>query len=145
MKLFKKKYLLLPLMSTLLVACGDTTEQESPEEMEQEATEAVDDVESGEVEDAVVDITVSVDGEEVSDLSQTIEIEPESILIDVMEEEYEVEADEGFVTMIEGYEQEPDNNKYWMYAVNGEDAMVGAHEYELQENDQVEWRLEELE
>lgn len=144
MKYFKKKYLIFPLMSALLVACGDTVEEQSPAEMQQEATEAVEDVDGGEVEDIAIDVTVSVDGDEVSDLNQTLEVKPDTVLLDAMDEVYDLEADDGFVTKIDDFEQDPDNNKYWLYYINGESATVGANEYQLQEDDQIEWRLEAL-
>lgn len=142
---FKKKYLYLSLLGLLLVGCSDTaTVEESPAEMQEEATEAVEDVEGGEVEEITAEVSVVVDGEEQEDLSQSLEVTENTILLDAMDEVYDLEGEDGFITAIEGHEQDPDNNKYWLYSVNGEDAPVGAGEYELQDNDQIEWRLESV-
>lgn len=142
--MLKKKLLILPLMGTLLFACSDPAQEQSPAEMEEEATEAVEGVEGGEVEEIAVNISFYEDGEELSDLTQTLEVTDGTILIEAMEEQYEVEGTDGFLTSIEGHEQDEANSKYWMYTVNGEEAPVGAHEYELQADDQIEWRLESI-
>ena len=48
-----------------------------------------------------------------------------------------------FITSIKGVEQ--GDNYFWNYYVNGEYATVGASEYEVQDNDIFEFRLEKFE
>ena len=62
-----------------------------------------------------------------------------------MEENYDMDAEDGFVQSIEGHEQDEDEGLFWMYYINEEMAEVGAGEYEPQNNDQVEWKLESFE
>lgn len=145
MAFFKKKYLLIPLMSTLLFACGeDATQDDSPAEMEEEAAEAVEDVDGGDVVEITADVSIVVDGEEQEDLAQTLEVYEDTVLLEAMDEVYDLEGEDGFIMAIEGFEQDEDNNIFWTYSVNGEPSPVGAGEYQLQDNDQVEWRLEDV-
>lgn len=141
----KNKFFYLSLLSLVLVGCSNQTAvEESPAEMQEEATEAVEDVEGGEVEEITAEVSIVVDGEEQEDLNQSLQVKQDTILLEAMDEAYDLEGEDGFITAIEGHEQDPDNNKYWLYSVNGEDAPVGAGEYEIQDNDQIEWRLESV-
>lgn len=155
MRFLKKKYLLVPLMSTvLLAACGNDgqTEEpvgepeeelaETPAEMEEEAAESVEDVEGGETEEITAQVAVFVEGEEQVDLTQSFEVFEGTVLSEIMIENYEVVEENGFVESLEGFEQNPEEDMYWMYYVNGEAADVGMNDYVLQDNDEVEWRLE---
>ena len=65
-------------------------------------------------------------------------------LLDVMKRNLEVEEKDGFITSIEGHNQDEDSNKYWLYTVNGEMAEVGANQFELHDKDEVIFTLEEL-
>ncbi|WP_232824039.1 MULTISPECIES: DUF4430 domain-containing protein [Paraliobacillus] len=116
------KLIMAFLLSTLILfGCGQT---ETPDETT-----------NVEEQEQVVNITISTDnGEEVIS-SETIEIEENEILMDVLEENYEIEDADGFITSIDGVEQSDD--KYWLYEVNGEQANVGASEYELSSGDEV--------
>lgn len=37
------------------------------------------------------------------------------------------------------YSNENDNNRWWVYAVNGEHAYISAEQYTLEDGDQIEW------
>ncbi len=50
----------------------------------------------------------------------------------------DIESDSGLVTAIEGVEQVPDKNLFWLYYVNGKLAEKGAAEVKLEAGD-VEW------
>lgn len=62
-----------------------------------------------------------------------------------MEEHYELEEADGFISAINGHEQDEEAGKYWLFDLNGEMAEVGAAELELSDGDLVEWKLEAFE
>lgn len=100
-----------------------------------------------ESEDAVVEVefTISKDeGEEVIE-TKTIEIEEGDVVLDVLKDNFDVEENDGFVTSINGVSEDPDNQIGWIYFVNDEMAMVGAAEYELKADDQVNFDLQSWE
>ncbi|SDB91593.1 protein of unknown function [Pelagirhabdus alkalitolerans] len=91
-----------------------------------------------------VSITIAVEqGEEII-VDEEVEVEDEAILLDVLEDHYDVEVtSDGFITEIEGHSQT--DSMFWVYEVNQEEAYVGAGEYELSDEDQVLFELEEWE
>jgi len=48
-----------------------------------------------------------------------------------------------FVSSINGVEGDTETNTYWIYYINDESAMVGISQYELLNNDVIEWKYEE--
>lgn len=61
----------------------------------------------------------------------------------LLEEQTEVEkAPSGFVTAINGRKADDQKHEFWAFYVNGEQAQVGAAEYETKATDQIEWRIE---
>ncbi|MBU7014499.1 MAG: DUF4430 domain-containing protein [Theionarchaea archaeon] len=54
------------------------------------------------------------------------------------------EEEGGFVTSINGIEQNPSENIYWIYYVNGELGQVGAADYVVEEGDEITWKLEKF-
>lgn len=126
-----KKWFLLLFAGATLTACGTKTE-------------AVDStVESADLSE--VTINVSVEGELIEAGSVTAEVEPGEFLLDVMKEEFEVVDEDNFITTINGYEQDVEAGKYWLFDLNGEMAPVGAHELELSDGDVVDFDLAGLE
>ena len=49
-------------------------------------------------------------------------------------------SDQGFVNAIDGVK--PGDRQFWAFYVNGEQAQVGAKDYNTKGNDQIEWKLE---
>jgi len=151
-----RKLFLLMSTSMLLAACGtdtseepaqtedvETTEVEEVPESEETAEDAQDPQEESETVTANFDIVI--DGEAVADLSQEVTVSEGTYLLDAMHDTYDIEEEGGFISTIEGYEQDEDAGRYWLYYINGEMPSVGAAEYELQEGDEIEWRLEDSE
>lgn len=100
--------------------------------------------ENNEVNDAQIEVEFTIskdDGEEVLE-TKTIEVDEGAFVLDVLKENFDVEEEGGFVTSIEGVNDDPDNQLSWMYFVNDEMAMVGAAEYELEADDQVTFDLQ---
>lgn len=127
-----KKWLFLMSASATLVACG--TEATETAESINQANDLIE-----------VTINVAVDGETIEDGSITSNVEEDAVLFDVMEASFDVEDEDGFITAINGYEQDEDANKYWLFDLNGEMAPVGAQDLVLSDGDVVDFNLEELE
>lgn len=142
------KLLLLSLSGALLAACGNKA-TDAPEEVDEPDTEEVETSENAGNEEATDEVTFSVDivveGEAVADLSEEITAPEGMYLLESMKDAYDLEEDGGFISEIEGYEQDADEGIYWLYYVNGESAEVGAADYAPEEADQIEWRLEGFE
>lgn len=62
-------------------------------------------------------------------------------LMDVMERDFDVEHESGFITSINGIKADEGKKESWFIKVNGEDASVGAEELELKNEDTVEFDL----
>ncbi|WP_163969890.1 DUF4430 domain-containing protein [Oceanobacillus halotolerans] len=111
----------------LLVGCGADDSEEQTENESDEAT---------------VVITISEDeGAEVI-TEKEVAIEENAILMDVMEENFEIEHDNGFITSIDGHAPQEDEQKAWMFFVNDEMPQVGAGEFELTPGDEVNFDLQ---
>ena len=50
-----------------------------------------------------------------------------------------------FVEEIQGKRQNPKEQRYWMYSINGQKAQLGISFYELQSNDVISWTYEQEE
>lgn len=87
-----------------------------------------------------VDIIISLEnGEEILE-EATIEVESGSVLLDVLEENFDVKiADGGYVEAINDIQAEDGQTYSWMYTVNGEHSMVGAGDYVVENGDLIEF------
>lgn len=100
---------------------------------------------STEVAEEIVVITISKDEEEEIITEKEVSVEDGAILMDVLKENFSIEEEDGFITSIEGVAPEENEEKAWIYFVNGEAAMVGANEYELTSGDEVSFDLQSWE
>src|SRR5699024_2166828 len=88
-------------------------------------------------EEEQVSITISEDdGEEVR-AEEKVDVEEGAILMDVLDENFDIEEDDGCITAIDGIENDEEEGKYWKYEVNDEMAQVGADEVEVSPGDDV--------
>lgn len=131
-----KKWLLLALSSvSILTACGANVNKS--ETINVESTEAVDVIES---EIGLVTILLKdVDGEVVH--GETIEVEEDVLVSIATAEAFEVESSGGFISVISGIEQSPDENIWWVFEINDEMVSVGAEEAVLKDGDTLVWKL----
>lgn len=125
-----KKWFLLLFAGTMLSACGTTDSEEAV-------------AESTDV--AEVTINVSVEGELIENGTVETTVEPGEFLLEVMREEFEIVDEGGFITAINGIEQDTENDKYWLFDLNDEMAPVGAHELELNDGDVIDFDLAGIE
>ncbi|ARI77211.1 DUF4430 domain-containing protein [Halobacillus mangrovi] len=75
-------------------------------------------------------------GEEVL-ADQEITVAEGTTLMEVMKDNFEVKESEGFINSIEGIEGNQEEKMAWMFTINGEEAMVGANEYEVEQGDEI--------
>ena len=138
-----KKWLLLLSASFVLVACGEQMPADtSGSNVENEVSS---EVASSEAELVEVTLSVTEDGELITDGEQVVEVEAGAILLDVMKENYEIVEENTFISAINGVEQNADAGKWWVFDVNGAMGEKGAAEIELQAGDLIEWKLEAFE
>lgn len=156
--LLRKLFLMLS-MGLVLAGCGtDTAQEQEPAQTEEAETTNVEEVPESEEaaedateesetssEEVTVDFDILIDGETVTDLSEEVTVPEGTYLLDAMHDTYDVQEEGGFISAIEGYEQDEDTGRYWLYYINDEMPSVGAAEYELEEGDYIEWRLEDSE
>lgn len=117
--------LFLALFGLMLAACGNTVD--SIEETQEEV---------------VVTITLKEDGKEFD--SKEIHITGEETLFNTMQDNYDIKDQNGFITAIEGKEQDEQKNKYWLFTINDEAVNKGAKDVKLQTDDQVVFDLSEM-
>lgn len=87
-------------------------------------------------------IQVTKDGQPIEGSPFTFNFQEGDNLLDVMKANMTIVEKDGFVTAINGVEQEPANNKYWMFDVNSVLSPVVAKEVILKDGDVVDWKLE---
>jgi len=136
----QKSKIYIILMSALLIfipACSTNEDTSSQNNSDEETSQQIEKVE----------FVISKDkGEEIVE-EKDVEIKKDDILLDVLEENFDVETDEdgSFITEIEGIKAENGEQKAWIYSVNDEMGTVGADEYKLQPDDKVELDFQEWE
>lgn len=156
---YLRKLFLLMATGFVLVGCATDT-QEAAEETEMSESAEVETTEEAENTAEATDETASdteegqvtatfdilIDGETVADLSKEVTVEEGTTLLDAMEDTYDLTVEEGgFISEIEGHEQDVDAGRFWLYYINDEMPSVGAADYELVDGDAIEWRLEDSE
>lgn len=147
-----KKWLLLLSASFVLVACGEEVSEPTVDTSAETSTSVVESEASSEVvssaaeaELAEVTLSVTEDGELITDGEQVVEVEDGAILLDVMKEYYDITEENTFISAINGVEQDGNAGKWWVFDVNGAMGEKGAAETELQAGDLIEWKLEAFE
>ncbi|WP_122646084.1 DUF4430 domain-containing protein [Enterococcus mediterraneensis] len=88
---------------------------------------------------AKVEVILKEDDKEIS--SKSIDFKDGDSLYDVMKNNFEIKDDNGFITSIDGHTQNQDQQKYWMYTVNGEEATTGAKELKVKNGDEIVFNL----
>lgn len=129
---WKNLFLLLTAIFTL-AACSPTTSEED--------TSTATTTTELSAEENIVTVDLKVEGKAVEDTAKEVKIKKDDILLDVMKANYDVVEKDGFISSINGHEQDEEAGLYWTYTVNGEMATVGAGEYKLTPGDKVEWSL----
>lgn len=137
--------LLSPLIVVvfILIGCSDDAGNTNQGESTNNQTETEDNNTQSEAnEEEQVSITISEDDGEEVHAEEKVDVEEGAILMDVLDENFDIEEDDGFITAIDGIENDEEEGKYWMYDVNDEMAQVGADEFELSPGDDVVFDLQ---
>lgn len=136
----KLKLGLVIAASLALVACSDTNQPAGNESSSVASSEMT--ATSPAVETVAVSINVQEAGEDLPDANKEIKAEAGETLLEAMEKNYDITEKEGFISAVEGHEQDDKAGKYWLYTVNGEQAAVGAADYILEDGDTIVWNLD---
>lgn len=112
----------------VLLGCSTTSNQPTASSQVEETSQLLE-----------ATLRITTDGQ---NSTKNVRFEASDSVMDVLEEYYDIEEENGMVTVIDGKSQDPASNTYWMYKVNGSLAEKGAAEQILQEGDDVEFYLE---
>ncbi|SFK01480.1 protein of unknown function [Halobacillus dabanensis] len=129
----------------VLVGCGSQEEEGTSSNQEEQVEENTSANEEEQAEEVTVQVEIanSKEDEVIADDEWTVE--EGTTLMEVMEENYEVEQTEGFINSIEGIAGNEEEKMAWMYTINGEEAMVGANEYEVEDGDEIAFNYQSWE
>ncbi|WP_042223558.1 DUF4430 domain-containing protein [Oceanobacillus manasiensis] len=124
------------LVFVLLTACGSGSEEDTASETDAEQSESN---QTSEQNEDTVKITLTKDQGEEYIHEKEIPVEEGENLLEVLKDNFYVETDGSgqFITSIERVSSEDDEERAWIYTVNGERVNVGAADYELQAGDEV--------
>lgn len=91
-----------------------------------------------------VTLNVTKDGKAIEGSPFTLTFKEGDNLLDVMKAQLKIVEKDGFISSINGVEQVPAENKYWLFDVNGTMSPVGAKEVILKAGDVIDWKLNKL-
>lgn len=129
-----KKLLTLGLTLGALTLLGACQNQDTKTETSQSSTTEVAKIEAT--------LVIQEDGKDIA--TKEVKVKEGTTVYDAMADVFEVVDDKGFITSIDGHQQDEKAGKYWMYDVNGEMAPKGAKETVLAKGDKVEFNLQEV-
>ncbi|MDF0479119.1 DUF4430 domain-containing protein [Vagococcus sp. PNs007] len=89
--------------------------------------------------------TIQVIVDDKEEAKKEVTFEEGQSLAEVMDANFDMADDNGMVSSIDGHEQNVDDNKYWLFDINGKPATKGASDTELKTGDEVAWKLNKLE
>lgn len=118
-----KKFTLVAVLSLgLLTACAPKEEEVKVEENTIQTT-----------------VSVVADGKEVAE--KVLVIPEGETLQETMVENFDVVEADGFITTIEGVEQDAAENKFWVFEVDEAQVNEGAETFIPEEDDSIVWEL----
>ncbi|WP_440897547.1 DUF4430 domain-containing protein [Amphibacillus sp. Q70] len=131
---FFKLVLSLMLSTGILLGCGSADLDNNEGQTEQ-----------SEVQGLQVELVISQENGEEILAQEELEIEEGLTLMEVMQENFEVEEEDGFISAINGIQAEDGEPYAWLYTINGEHATVGAADYEIENGDVIEFDFQSWE
>lgn len=141
MKNFKKLLTVLTLTTLDLTSCGNKNEEKNSNNSNQTSVVSIESNEKEEATSVSIIIKDTVNDKEI--LKEDGKINEDG-LQKYLEENYKAKFEDGMMTELEGIKQDKEKSQYWMYYVNGEMAEVGIGDYFPKENDQIEFRFEQM-
>ena len=70
---------------------------------------------------------------------KSVEIQKGDTVLDVLEEVYPVQENDGFITEIDGISQDKDKGIYWMFDVNGKLGEKAANQLKVEDGDEIKF------
>lgn len=137
----KKKYVLsiVLLISALgIVGCGSDNKRTVTSTSELKTTVSTKEssaTSTSEEKNIGVTIALNKDDEQVTE--KTFDVKEGCSLMDALKQEFDVKEENGFITSIDGIEQNKEESYYWTFTVNGDMGKKGAADTELKEGDRV--------
>ncbi|HGI5886760.1 TPA: DUF4430 domain-containing protein [Streptococcus pyogenes] len=115
----------LALVAMLLVACSQGTKQTQPPSVPKA--------------DHHVRLVVK---EDTNTIDEKVSFGKGDTVLEILKDNYEVKEKDGFITAIDGIEQDTKANKYWLFKVNGKMADKGADQITVKDGDSIEFYQE---
>lgn len=115
----------LALVAMLLVACSQGTKQTQ--------------IPSVPKADHHVRLVVK---EDTNTIDEKVSFGKGDTVLEILKDNYEVKEKDGFITAIDGIEQDTKANKYWLFKVNGKMADKGADQITVKDGDSIEFYQE---
>ncbi|MGM9902487.1 hypothetical protein A5844_000050 [Enterococcus sp. 10A9_DIV0425] len=125
-------YLILLTVSIILFAGCSNMEKKTIEESHTISTEV----------QHTATITLQEDGKEL--VEKEVSFIKGQNLLTILQENFSVEEDQGFITSIEGHQQNKKAQRYWMFSVDGKSAKVGAKEIILKDDQKIVFNLAKI-
>lgn len=141
MKNYKKLLAVLTLTTLTLTSCGDKNEEKNSNNSNPSNIVSIESNEKEEATNVSILIKDTVNDKEI--LKEDGKIDKDG-LQKYLEENHQAKFEDGMMTELEGIKQDKEKNQYWMYYINGEMAEVGIGDYLPKENDQIEFRFEQM-
>lgn len=129
-----KKLTLLALTVLALTGCA-TNNQSATESSSSTAS-------SSQVVESKITLSVTQDGKAIENSPFELSFKEGDKLLDVMKAQMDIQEENGLVTSINGISQQPDEQKYWLFDVNGQMSDKGAQDVQLKDGDKIDWKLE---
>lgn len=130
-----KKIIGIFAAALFLTACGQAPTTTTTQETTTATTVA---------QSTTVTLNITKDGEAIEGSPFTLTFKEGDNLLDVMKAQLKIVEKDGFIYSINGVEQVPAENKYWLFDVNGTMSPVGAKEVILKAGDVIDWKLNKL-
>lgn len=73
---------------------------------------------------------------------KSVNIQKGDTVLDVLEEVYPVQENDGFITEIDGISQDKDKGIYWMFDVNGKLGEKAANQLKVENGDEIKFYQE---
>ncbi|MBK0348493.1 DUF4430 domain-containing protein [Aerococcaceae bacterium zg-ZJ1578] len=123
--------------TTTTTATTETTSEVTTTQATTLATQTT----SDEKAQASITINITVDGEPIENSPFTLKVNDGDTLLDVMKAQLDIIEKDGFISSINGHEQNAQENKWWLFDYNGQMSEVGAADVKLKDGDQIDWKL----
>lgn len=132
---------ILVLMGTFVIAgCSNDDGKQASDSISQ-TTEMT--TVSSEKEEQKATVLLNEDGKKIS--SKEVVFQAGDTLYDVMDKNFDLEDDKGFITSIDGHKQDEEDDKYWTYTIDDKEVLKGATEVELKGGEKIDFDLSKME